>query len=224
MIGRAAPWAGALVLALLPTRAGAAGGVEPERVARPRFQIGQSFGYIGSNTLHVEHRLHQEEGEGSSAPVAVSYSLGLIPHLSAVGIARFGGEGSSWSQQRGERRLRGDLGLGPELWWRPRGRGLDVQIRLAFPFGPTFAWFRASERAVVNEEYSTGYGLNVGGILGLDSFWGDHGVCFEVGHARHLTWLTHRAALVSDPSRRTTEEYRYDQATWMVGVAYAYRL
>lgn len=196
-------------------------------VAPPRIAIGSTLGVVGTTSFKLDGHPQSGEAEdeyvGGAGGVNLSYAQGFLPYLGATVFGNCGSEHTLWAEERGERRIRCDLAVGPEVWLFPKAGKARLALHATIPFGPTWSWVHPHVPLGAKETYSTGTGWNIGLITGAEAFWGHHGVYADLGLTRHVTTYTHTSTLLADPSIHSTDHYFFEQFTFSVGVGYAYR-
>ena len=212
-----------LIIALLALCGPVDALAEAPRPPRSRFYLGSSFTFSGHSSLAIEDGAQHAEGGGLGLTFDVAYLQRLLPHVGASLSAGIGSAPTYWSTQRGEGRNRAQLALGPVLFGTAAKRGPNIEWRVGLPIGYTRAWFTPGPGRAVDEAYSPANGLNASLIGGLDIMGAHHGGYLHVGYTLHLTWLTHTAALKSDPRVRSQQQYRYLDGAVILGTGYAYR-
>lgn len=183
--------------------------------------------YLGAALASGEPKLSIDGGplldEDSTINAALNagYLQGLLPYFGVGLYAGFGSAGTYWSQNRGESRVRAELALGPvfvfQLPW------FSNDWRIGLPVGYTLAWFKPAEGRAVEDEYSTGHGMNAALVFGADIVGKHHGGFIDFAYTYRLTWLTHTATLKSDESVRVEQSYRYSEGGMAFGGGYVYK-
>lgn len=219
--------AGVLAVAVLSTHIARAAEPKAPRSNAPSPNLRFGFpvvGLITSTTLRVKGREDFNEGMGDYIGGSLAYAHPLLPYLTLMGLARWTTEETDWSDERREVRSRFDIALAPELGWSPRSKPpVRATFRVSIPLGPTWSWIKLHQAGPVRHEYSTGFGLNVGLVAGVDVVWSHSGFFMEFAALRHLTTVDHTATLVADPSVTSSEKYHFDQASVGLGAGYIYR-
>lgn len=179
------------------------------------------MGLVGVSSLRIDGQGQPSEGRVETLAFMLDYVQHLAPHVGVELLGSVGSTSSRWSEARGESRARAELAMGP-VFAVERGRRTRFEWHVSLPVGYTFAWFGAGEDRIVSESYAHGAGLNFQLKTGLGIFARHHGGFIDVGYAFHVTWIDHRAHLISDPSISSTERYQYIEHAGFIGGGYTY--
>jgi hypothetical protein len=196
-----------------------------ETSSRPGSRLYQGVAISGSGaaSLNIDDRRQHAEGGSVNVAFNVAYLQGVLPHFGLGLFAGIGSGSTTWSADRGENRTRAQLALGPVFVGTYRARRPNIEWRIGIPLGYTQAWFSPGKSRAVEETFSTGRGMNLSLVAGIDILGKHHGGFVDLGYALHLTWLTHSATLKSDNSVRTKQSYRYVEQGLALGCGYVYR-
>jgi hypothetical protein len=141
------------------------------------------------------------------------YTELLHPRFAVLGIARIATWQSDWAASRGESRGVLDLAVGPELRIKSE-RVPRVVLHVAAPVGYAKAWIGPGQGRAVRESYGGGHGYTFG-LRPVAELWGptiathQGGAYASVSYVSHILFFERRTELVSDPSVRATERYRF---------------
>jgi hypothetical protein len=193
--------------------------------SRPGSRLYQGFAISAFDAASLSSNDRQQQDEGGSVNVAINaaYLQGVLPHFGLGLFASIGSGDTNWSANRGEARTRAQFALGPVFVGTYRARRPNVEWRIGIPFGYTRAWFNPGKGYAVEETFSTGHGMNLSLVAGIDILGKHHGGFVDLAYALHLTWLTHTATLKSDASVQTEQSYRYFYRGLVLGSGYVYR-
>jgi hypothetical protein len=196
-----------------------------ERHAASRISVGHEIGLLIPSPTSIDGELQTREDGDFYIGITTGYSHALgDPRYGIVLLNRFATADSAWSRQRGENRYRIDLAIGPELRLPIRERRPFSEWYFNLPIGPSLSSNRPGPGRAVREDYSAGYGFNVGLNGGVGVAGAQNGGTIGGGYLLHVQWLEHTARLSANPDSARRQRMRTLDHVIMMTFGYAFWL